>query len=122
MVTVHLPEHVCWHNAAWLAEKLKLTPEQKAKVEVLNAEYVAALESAGAKHRDLHVQLNAALFDANAPAEKADGLLAEMSRAKLAADRATIRHIRAVAALLTPEQLKTFRELFNCRCVGAAAK
>jgi Spy/CpxP family protein refolding chaperone len=114
------PEHVCWHNADWLAGKLKLTPEQKAKVEALNAEYVAALESTGAMHRELHAQLNTALFDADAPPEKDDALLAEMSRARLAADRATIRHIRAVAALLTPEQRKLFQKLFACHCGGAA--
>lgn len=116
------PERGCWHDASVLAGKLKLTPEQKVKVEALNAEYKAALEATGATHRELHAQLNDVLFDADAPPGKADALLSEMSRAKLTADRATIRHIRAVAALLTPEQLKLFQELFACHCGAKAEK
>lgn len=104
----------CWHNTDWLATELKLTPEQKAKLAPLNAEYAAALESACAAHRLLHAQLNSALFDAGASAGKSDALLAEMSRARLEADRATLRHIRAVSALLTPDQLKAFQKLFEC--------
>lgn len=106
----------CWHDTSWLAAELKLTPEQRAKLIPLDAEYAAALGAAGHSHRRLHAELNQALFDAAVPATKAEELLAEMSQARLEADRATIHHIRAVIALLTPEQRKDFQALFAWHC------
>jgi Spy/CpxP family protein refolding chaperone len=104
-----------WHNSAWLASKLKLAPEQQAKFNALEAKYRAALAEACAKHRELQAKLDGMLFAADGAA--ADGLLAEMSRLQLQMDTATVRQIRDLDALLTPEQRQVFRELLStCLC------
>ena len=111
-----------WHNPAWLAGELKLTPGQQVKFNALAAEYRAVLMDACAKHRQLQAKLDGLLFAAGgAPAT--EGLLAEMSRLQLQVDTGTIRHIRDIDALLTPEQRQAFRALVStCLCGKCPAK
>ena len=116
-------KHVCaatdrsgWHNPAWLASKLKLAPEQKAKFDALETKYRAVLAEACAKHRELQAKLDGALFsDGGTPGAAA--LLEEMSHLQLQMDTATVRQIRDIDALLAPEQRQAFRALVStCLC------
>lgn len=110
-----------WHNSAWLAGRLKLAPEQKAKFDAQEAKYRAALADACTKHRELQGKLDGVLFAEGGAA--ADGLLAEMARLQLQADLATVHHIRDIDALLTPEQRQSFRALLStCLCGKCPAK
>ena len=112
-----------WHDAAWLVGKLKLTPGQQAEFARFEADYRVTLEAACAKHRQLQTQLDGVLFGYGAAHAKTGALLAEMSRAQLAADNATVRHIREIDALLAPAQQAVFRALVSsCLCGNCPAK
>lgn len=102
-----------------LQQELKLSAEQMAKIGQLHADLSDALDEACARHCAARAQLGRILAaETNASAE-ADALVAEMGRAYEEGERATLRQIRQVRDVLTPEQRQRFSKMVgDCMCGG----
>lgn len=103
-------------DAKHLQQVLALTDTQVAAVQELQAELGDQLEDCCDKHCAARAELGKALFD-GANDEQMRGIVEKMCKARVDSDLATVRHIRKVNDVLTPEQQKKYEEMVTaCVC------
>ncbi len=105
------------HEAGWLQRELKLDAAQAAQVAALEGTYAKAVSDCCANHCGARKKLGEAVFGAGRYPAKLEAMVAAMGKAQLESDLATVRHIQAVHALLTPEQQTKYEQLVtSCVC------
>lgn len=105
------------HEAGWLQRALKLDAAQAKQIAALEAAYAAAVSDCCANHCGARKKLGEAVFGAGRDPVKLEALVTAMGKAQLESDLATVRHLQAVHALLTPEQQKKYEQLVtSCVC------
>lgn len=106
-------------DPAWLDQALDLSPEQEAQARALFATYADALSDCCGKMCGARSKLTSVLFTAPTDRTDEEAVLHEMAEAQMKSDRATIEHLRAVNAILTPDQQDKFRKLVTeCLCAS----
>lgn len=100
-----------------LTRTLGLTPSQATALQALQARYGAKLSECNATHCSARRGLAAEISEEAGSAERTDASVAELCRAYERTERLTLAHLRAVRALLNPEQRTKFDALMmRCRC------
>ena len=98
-----------------LARKLELTPAQADAVRDIHRQLGADLSACCATHCDARARLAQAVVT-NAPEELVEARLDELARAYRDGERRTVDRIRAVRAVLEPEQRTRFDALLTAGC------
>jgi Spy/CpxP family protein refolding chaperone len=93
-----------------LSSFLNLTPEQKTKLEELRKARQEEGKAIFEQVRKLRTELREAMNNPQADEKKIDGLIDEMSRVRASQMKNGLRSAREMEKVLTPEQLKKFRE------------
>ncbi|MBA4386363.1 MAG: hypothetical protein C0404_00170 [Verrucomicrobia bacterium] len=98
-------------SADWLMKRLSLDQDQTKAVRKLQADYTARLSAASMEHCKACCELNTVVFKSGTTNDPAVALVAAMSKAQADSELATIQHMRAIHAILRPEQKTVFEKL-----------
>jgi hypothetical protein len=103
-------------DISFLTRELKLTDAQAHEVHGLHQSLTSRLNDCCARHCTARARLAQALTDTNSTAQL-DAVLKDMCREYELGERATLDHIRAVRAVLNPEQRQQFDSMISrCMC------
>jgi hypothetical protein len=107
-------------NVAFLTKELDLKPEQAGEIRKLVSELESRLESQCSSQCRSRTSI-AEVVVLESGQEREEAVIAEMGRAYMESERATIDNIRKVRALLNPVQKARFDELISaCVCESCA--
>jgi Spy/CpxP family protein refolding chaperone len=101
------------NDAAWLRHELGLTDAQSAEVDKLEKEFNARMQDSCDKHCGARFALGDELAKSTLDVIKARACVDRMVAAQADSERATLDHILAVRALLTPEQQQRYAKLVS---------
>lgn len=108
-------------NVSFLAKELELTPEQAGQIRNLVSELESKLENQCSTQCKSRTAISEVVALESAGREREEAVIAEMGRAYMESERATLDNIRKVRALLNPAQKKRFDELIlACVCESCA--
>lgn len=103
-------------DISFLTRELKLTDAQARDVQALHQSLTAKLNDCCARHCTARARLANALTNTNSTVQ-VDAVLEDMCREYELGERATLDHIRAVRAVLTPDQRQQFDSMISrCMC------
>jgi Spy/CpxP family protein refolding chaperone len=92
-------------------QQLDLSSDQDRRIEALEAQYAARRLALQAEMTSANQDLAAAIMQEHAYGPRADQAIGRFHRAMRALQEATIRHVLAMRAVLTPGQAKKFDSL-----------
>lgn len=100
-------------DVSFLTRQLQLTRDQAREIKALHAALGAELDTACRAHCDARARLGQALAGDAAAGPAVDPIVQDMASAYEDSEWATLNHIRAVRALLTPEQRTRFDSMIT---------
>ena len=106
-------------NINWLTEKLALDSKQVEEIVKLQADYKSKLEACDKAHCSSCCSLAPALFADEGGDAKSTALIEEMSNAHKEGEMVTMKHIRAIHAVLNTDQKAKFENMVRkavCKC------
>ena len=95
----------------WLAQELRLTPEQQARFASLDKDFSGKCSRCCEQMCAARLALSQELQRADSATPKVEELLRQMLAAQAASERETVQHLFRIKSLLTPEQQRRYVEL-----------